>query len=653
MKRKPYFQDPYRPLFHYTAQSHVINDPNGLLYYDGEYHLMHQYNIHNHIHWGHAVSRDLIHWEHLPPALEPDTIGQIWSGSAVIDWNNTSGLQTGKEPVFVALFTYNEHVDSQQSQGLAYSNDRGRTWRKYWGNPVLTSGGKKDFRDPKVFWLESGACWVMVLACFDHVEFYQSENLLTWRYSGEFGGGEGSPAGVWECPDLFCLPVAEKPDESRWVLVVSVNDGAPAGGTGMQYFIGRFDGSRFENENSPETALWLDYGQDFYAGVTWNGIPGADGRRLMIAWADNWRYRDALPTQLFKGQFSMVRELSLRQTPEGVRLCQRPVRELSALEDQREKMEPCRLSAGQCRKTALYAGALSFRCRLRPEDRKGRAELRFVYSGGEWLSIGYDFAGERLYVDRTHAGINGFPGVTGIHTAPMKLEKGDLELQVLADTSQIEVFGGRGAVVLTDLVFPSSPDCWVELHSEDADLLLLEGEAASLRTAWPEKRACLPQFTQLLDGSWADVLEGLEGDCGGLGGIFTEKIVEDFSFSVNVTLKAYRERQCAGVWFGGDGQGGGFRVMLDWNQKQISVYQREHRLKAQRFSLNLNRKYRLSLAVREKRLTVFLDEVELFVISLEDYRGGLLGLCVENTAAVFRRPLFERPKQGKETGRRP
>lgn len=153
MKRKPYFQDPYRPLFHYTAQSHVINDPNGLLYYDGEYHLMHQYNIHNHIHWGHAVSRDLIHWEHLPPALEPDTIGQIWSGSAVIDWNNTSGLQTGKEPVFVALFTYNEHVDSQQSQGLAYSNDRGRTWRKYWGNPVLTSGGKKDFRDPKVFWL--------------------------------------------------------------------------------------------------------------------------------------------------------------------------------------------------------------------------------------------------------------------------------------------------------------------------------------------------------------------------------------------------------------------------------------------------------------------------------------------------------------------
>ena len=601
---------------------------------------MHQYNIHNLIHWGHAVSRDLIHWEHLPPALEPDTIGQIWSGSAVIDWNNTSGLQTGKEPVFVALFTYNEHVDSQQSQGLAYSNDRGRTWRKYWGNPVLTSGGKKDFRDPKVFWLESGACWVMVLACFDHVEFYQSENLLTWRYSGEFGRGEGSPAGVWECPDLFCLPVAEKPDESRWVLAVSVNDGAPAGGTGMQYFIGRFDGSRFENENSPETALWLDYGQDFYAGVTWNGIPGADGRRLMIAWADNWRYRDALPTQLFKGQFSTVRELSLRQTPEGVRLCQRPVRELSALEDQREKMEPCRLSAGQCRKTALYAGALSFRCRLRPEDRKGRAELRFVYSGGEWLSIGYDFAGERLYVDRTHAGINGFPGVTGIHTAPMKLEKGDLELQVLADTSQIEVFGGRGAVVLTDLVFPSSPDCRVELHSEDADLLLLEGEAASLRTAWPEKRACLPQFTQLLDGSWADVLEGLEGDCGGLGGIFTEEIVEDFSFSVNVTLKAYRERQCAGVWFGGDGQGGGFRVMLDWNQKQISVYQRKHRLKAQRFSLNLNRKYRLSLAVREKRLTVFLDEVELFVISLENYRGGLLGLCVENTAAVFQEASF-------------
>lgn len=243
-------------------------------------------------------------------------------------------------------------------------------------------------------------------------------------------------------------------------------------------------------------------------------------------------------------------------------------------------------------KRALYAGALSFRCRLRPEDRKGRAELRFVYSGGEWLSIGYDFAGERLYVDRTHAGINGFPGVTGIHTAPMKLEKGDLELQVLADTSQIEVFGGRGAVVLTDLVFPSSPDCRVELHSEDADLLLLEGEAASLRTALAGE-AGLPASVHPASGWKLGGCPGRTGGAtaGGLGGIFTEEIVEDFSFSVNVTLKAYRERQCAGVWFGGDGQGGGFRVMLDWNQKQISVYQRKHRLKAQRFSLNLNRKY--------------------------------------------------------------
>lgn len=521
LKRKPYFQDPYRPLFHYTAQSHVINDPNGLLYCDSEYHLMHQYNIHNHIHWGHAVSKDLIHWEYLPAALEPDEIGQIWSGSAVVDWNNTSGLQTGKEPVFVALFTYNEHVDSQQSQGLAFSNDRGRTWRKYQENPVLTSLGKKDFRDPKVFWYEKQACWIMVLACFDHVEFYRSENLRVWSFSGEFGKGEGSPVGVWECPDLFCLPVEDKPKENRWVLSVSLNDGAPAGGTGMQYFTGRFDGFHFYNDNPSQTVLWLDYGQDFYAGVTWNDIPKEDGRRLMIAWADNWRYRDALPTQLFKGQFSTVRELCLRQTAEGVRLCQRPVRELAALKDRQEEIKRCRISSGQSKKIPIQSDALSFQCRLIPEDRKGQVEIRFVTFEQEWIAVGYDFKEERLYVDRTRCGNSSLPGFTGVHTAPMKLEEGELELRILADVSQIEVFGNDGITVLTDLVFPTHTGYQVEIHSINTSLCFLAGEVISLHGILGEQRSYLPCFTQILSGNWADTVEGLEGDCSQLGGIFS------------------------------------------------------------------------------------------------------------------------------------
>lgn len=293
----------YRPKIHFSAEDYIINDPNGLVYYKGEYHLFHQYNINEQIYWGHAVSKDLVRWKRLPKAIAPDKIGQIWSGSAVVDEENQR---------MVAFFTCSEHETKRQSQGVAFSYDKGRTWEKYSGNPILTDS-REDFRDPKVFRYEEK--WVMILSGGDCVLLYESKDLIHWNQISSFKGNQESHTGVWECPDLFPM-IVETTEERKWVLTVSVNDGSPAGGTGMQYFVGEFDGQKFIADSNQEKGLWIDYGKDFYAGVTWNHVP--KDRRLMIAWADNWQYRDYLPTSPFKGQMSCVRELKLVQKRKNI-----------------------------------------------------------------------------------------------------------------------------------------------------------------------------------------------------------------------------------------------------------------------------------------------------------------------------------------------
>lgn len=477
------FQEVYRPKFHYTAQEYIINDPNGLVFYEGEYHLMHQYNVHNQIHWGHAISRDLLHWRRLPPALAPDEIGQIWSGSAVVDWNNTSGLQQGEEKVLAALFTYNEHIDVRQSQGLAYSCDRGRTWHKHKNNPILLPEGKKDFRDPKVFWYAPLSRWIMVLACFNHVEFYYSFNLLQWEFSGKFGEGEGSHGGVWECPDLFELEVDGRKEDTRWVLTVSINNGAPAGGTGMQYFIGEFDGKSFFNENSPDQVLWMDYGKDFYAGVTWNDIPKEDGRRLMIGWSDNWLYRDVLPTFPFKGQFSIVRELYLKQTEDGIRLYQQPVRELEKRKVLKVHKTVHVLEKGEEEKLPFRFSALDFCCSLEAlNPERGKAEVRLISGENEFTRIGYNFQKELLYVDRSCSGLSPHAEFSGVYETPIKGCGGKMDFRILIDVSQIEVFAQQGAVVMTNLFFPKKNDCGYEIsiHADDTSIILTDYKASDI-----------------------------------------------------------------------------------------------------------------------------------------------------------------------------
>jgi fructan beta-fructosidase len=340
----PPYAERYRPQYHFSPAAHWMNDPNGMVHHDGEYHLFYQHNpfgaTWGHMSWGHAVSRDLVRWQHLPVAI-PEVDGVMaFSGSAVVDRRNTSGFGVGGRPPLVALYTGHRTDRPSQSQFLAYSTDRGRTWTRYAGNPVLDIGSA-EFRDPKVVWHEPSRRWVMavVLATEHRVRFYGSPDLKRWTPLGDFGP-HAATGGVWECPDLFELPVDGDPHDTRWVLIVNVNPGGIAGGSAGQYFVGRFDGTRFVADADggatppaadPAGALWLDHGKDFYAAVTYADVPKPDGRRVLLGWMNNWQYADAIPTAPWRGAMSVPRALALTRTPAGVRLVQRPVRELERL----------------------------------------------------------------------------------------------------------------------------------------------------------------------------------------------------------------------------------------------------------------------------------------------------------------------------------
>ncbi|WP_062360303.1 glycoside hydrolase family 32 protein [Vreelandella aquamarina] len=329
--------EPQHPALHFTPPMGWMNDPNGLVFFEGEYHLFYQYHpfstVWGPMHWGHAVSRDLCHWQHLPIALAPNEDGACFSGSAVVDEHDVTGLFEG-QPGLLAFYTCHRVLsddpeDYQQSQCLAYSRDRGRTWQRYEGNPVLPPPGFKDFRDPKVVWHAPSQRWVMALACGQEIHFYTSHNLLEWQFASAFGKGEGAHTQhPWECPDLFELPVdGAGPNEpaTRWVLVVGIG-ATPDNlfGSLTQYFIGEFDGQRFTNDNASDAVLMMDEGRDFYAVQSWSNTPG---RQLALAWLNNWQYANHAPETGWRGTMSLPRELTLRATSRGVRLRQRFARE--------------------------------------------------------------------------------------------------------------------------------------------------------------------------------------------------------------------------------------------------------------------------------------------------------------------------------------
>ncbi|MBR9911182.1 MAG: glycoside hydrolase family 32 protein [Gammaproteobacteria bacterium] len=650
------YQELYRPQFHFTPPQKWMNDPNGMVYYQGEYHLFYQYhpygNVWGPMHWGHAVSKDLVYWEHLPIALYPDRFGTIFSGSAVVDWHNTSGFGSEDNPPLVAIYTYHDHLAHDfggsdfQTQGIAYSLDNGRSWTKYGGNPVLDNMGDRDFRDPKVFWYAPGKKWIMTLAVKNRVSFYSSKDLKSWDFESDFGRDWGVHGGVWECPELVEIPVAGS-DESKYVLLVSIIAGSPNGGTATQYFVGDFDGTHFKVDPSlqnlkvvpaifpkgkmfedfeeslsrwtvsgdtvksqpvefslvdkaihgkmfvstegrgtagtgslrsksftiaqpfinfyigggankdlqgmrllvdgkvvrraagnnsqvmqaaswdvsefkgqqaqleivdqadgrwgytyidnivftekaaqpqQESALWLDYGTDNYAGVTWSDVPAEDGRRLFIGWMSNWDYATSTPTERWRSAMTLPRTLLLNQADQGFRLHSQPVRELEKLRHRKASVE-----------STTFDGTLDLGQML--QGNTGTLEIELKLDTLQASTVALTLANEQnqqtlftidrqegVYIlDRTQSGKVDFArSFASVQKAPIVGETSEVSLRVFVDHSSIEVFINDGETVLTAQVFPAQPYTSVALNSDgpvevDADLY-------TLKSIWRQKK---------------------------------------------------------------------------------------------------------------------------------------------------------------------
>lgn len=494
----------HRPLFHFTPPAHWMNDPNGMVYYEGEYHLFYQFypdsTVWGPMHWGHAVSPDMVHWEHLPIALYPDSLGLIFSGSAVVDWNNTSGFGQNGKPPLVAIFTQHLMEDEKagrndfQYQSIAYSNDRGRTWTKYQGNPVIPNTENiHDFRDPKVIWHEPTHQWIMVFAAKDVVKFWSSPDLKKWTHLNDFGKEWGAHGGVWECPDFFPIKV-DGTETTKWVLLQSINPGGPNGGSGTQYFIGDFDGIKFtldpafSKDVADGKSVWLDWGKDNYAGVTWSDIPAKDGRRLFLGWMSNWDYAQVVPTLTWRSAMTIPRELILKKLPAGYRLISQPVQELNTLREKAYTFENQTIkdTFNLDEKFPVHTNCMELSLTVKlPDNLQTDFSILLTNDQGEHYSIGLSAAFNEFFSDRTKAGKNDFSPkfANERHTVSRTKRDKNLLLHFYFDTASCEMFADDGEVVMTETFFPSSDFNHIKLVASNGEVLIKSG------TAWPLKKA--------------------------------------------------------------------------------------------------------------------------------------------------------------------
>lgn len=469
----------HRPQFHFSPEKNWTNDPNGLVYYHGEYHLFYQHFpndiVWGPMHWGHAISKDLVHWEHLPIALYPDSLGYIFSGSVVVDWKNSSGLGTKSKPPLVAIYTYHDQVKDDkgeqcQSQGVAYSLDSGRTWTKHKSNPVLKSPGVWAFRDPKVRWFERTQRWVMALTGGDHIRFYSSTNLLNWKFESEFGKEAGFHGGTWECPDLVPIRVPTT-GETKWVLIVSIYPGGINGASGTQYFTGDFDGKTFTPDS--RESKWLDYGPDNYAGITWSDLPERDQRQIFLGWMSNWQYADKIPTTPWRNAMTLPRQLTLKKLASGYVLHSFPVEEVTKLRSKTTDVLK-KIIANQ----KIETGSL-YELNLEADLSNGR-ELSLVFSNGNGDSATLAI-NEKMTFNRKRSGDVGFEKGFGSQHFAQRPSGQLIRLHVWVDTSSIEVFANEGEVVMTELVFPSTPFSVISVN-RDTGTLIRKATLHSLRT---------------------------------------------------------------------------------------------------------------------------------------------------------------------------
>ncbi|SEE25757.1 DUF4980 domain-containing protein [Prevotella sp. lc2012] len=414
----------FRPRYHHTPLYGWMNDPNGMFYKDGVWHLYYQYNPYGsqweNMSWGHSTSRDLIHWDAQPLAIESDWLGAIFSGSAIVDKDHTTGF--GRNAV-VAMYT---SAGAAQTQSIAYSTDGGQTFTKYAGNPVITFNAP-DFRDPKVFWHEPTSKWMVVLAVGQEVQFYSSKNLKEWKYESSFGREYGNHDGVWECPDMLCFG-------EKWVLLLNINPGGPFGGSATQYFVGRFDGHTFTCEDNPSETKWMDYGKDHYATVTFHNAP--EGRIVALPWMSNWQYANQVPTQQFRSANGLPRDLGIKTIGSETILTCIPSKEVMALRGKKVKQptEACEIVI----------------------DMKSSTDIVLSNAKGEQVTMHYDVQKQEFKMDRTKSGDVSFSEAFPCETAAPTF--GSIkQLRLFIDRCSIEAFDAEGKMVMTNLVFPSEP----------------------------------------------------------------------------------------------------------------------------------------------------------------------------------------------------
>ena len=449
-------RETYRPVYHHTPMYGWMNDPNGMFYKDGVYHLYFQYNPYGsmwaNMTWGHSTSTDLTHWTYEGTAIVPDAWGAIFSGSCVVDKDNTAGFGKG---AVVAFYTSAKSTPwgDIQSQSMAYSLDNGKTFIKYEHNPILTST-ERDFRDPKVFWYAPGKHWVMMLAVGQEMQIYSSGNLKVWKKESSFGAMQGAHGGVWECPDLVELPI-EGTKEKKWVLICNLNPGGPFGGSAAQYFVGSFDGKKFVNE-SPTQTKWLDWGKDNYATVTWSNAPA--GRCIALGWMSNWQYANNVPTTQYRSANTLARDLTLYRVGGELYLKSKPSPEIKKARAEEKKIPTFEVKGNYEVASLLADNKGAYEIEMAIEN-KGTSKIDFslMNEKGEKVAMYYDVVRKQFVMDRSASGIVGFsrdfPAVT---VAPVR-NTDQIHLRLFIDRSSVEAFGEDGEYVMTNLVFPAEP----------------------------------------------------------------------------------------------------------------------------------------------------------------------------------------------------
>ena len=473
----------YRPHFHFSPQSQWINDPNGMFYFNGTYHLFFQHhpysNVWGPMHWGHAHSTDLLNWTEDPIALYPDALGTIFSGSAVVDHNNTSGFGTENQVPIVAIYTNHDPEGEKngsirfQTQSIAYSLDEGQTWTKYDHNPVIANPGIKDFRDPKVFWDTQNQQWVMALAAKDVVHFYRSTDLKNWGFLSEFGQNIGNHQGVWECPELFRLPV-DGTDTQKWVLLVSINPGAPNGGSATQYFIGEWDGKTFvpdadfSHQMAQNHNFWLDFGKDNYASVSFDNHPRSDQKRIIIGWMSNWEYARDVPTQKWKNHMTLPRLLDVIPQGNSYRLRSQPIAAVRQKSISKKKWNALDIENSI---TLANTAELPLDRLLLSGDfaipQEGILQFRMTSPSGDELRFGYNSDTNEFFLDRSQMQIPSFSEsfAKTIQTAPRTATASNSSLKIVVDKTAIELFFDGGQTVLSALFFTKTPFDQIQLES--------------------------------------------------------------------------------------------------------------------------------------------------------------------------------------------